>query len=149
MYLSGGKLVGCFCAITGVLAIALPVPVIVSNFAYYYSRESGRQLNENGNEDEDENVDNRDSETQMQDIKNKSVSLNYLGNKTQKVGSKVRERKRKRKGGSIKFPDAVYNAMDTRPARANENGLPNLMNNNSCLPNNETNPNVLLLETIV
>lgn len=34
-----GKLIGSFCAITGVLTIALPVPVIVSNFSYYYQRE--------------------------------------------------------------------------------------------------------------
>ena len=33
------------CAITGVLAIALPVPVIVSNFAFYYSREHGKAAN--------------------------------------------------------------------------------------------------------
>lgn len=31
-----GKLVGAMCALSGVLAIALPVPVIVSNFEYYY-----------------------------------------------------------------------------------------------------------------
>lgn len=34
-----GKTVGCFCAVAGVLAIALPVPVIVSNFNYFYAKE--------------------------------------------------------------------------------------------------------------
>ncbi|XP_040012913.1 potassium voltage-gated channel subfamily A member 7-like [Xiphias gladius] len=35
----GGKLVGSMCAIAGVLTISLPVPVIVSNFGYFYHRE--------------------------------------------------------------------------------------------------------------
>ena len=38
-----GKLVGSLCAITGVLTIALPVPVIVSNFNYFYHRETDNE----------------------------------------------------------------------------------------------------------
>ena len=37
-----GMLVGSMCAVTGVLTIALPVPVIVSNFALFYSHIKAR-----------------------------------------------------------------------------------------------------------
>ena len=38
-----GKVVGSMCAIAGVLTIALPVPVIVSNFNYFYHRETNNE----------------------------------------------------------------------------------------------------------
>ncbi|CAB4022104.1 potassium voltage-gated channel Shaw-like, partial [Paramuricea clavata] len=38
-----GKLVGTACAICGVLTIALPIPVIVSNFSLYYSHAKAKQ----------------------------------------------------------------------------------------------------------
>jgi len=37
-----GMLVGSFCAVMGVLTIALPVPVIVSNFTLFYSHTKAR-----------------------------------------------------------------------------------------------------------
>jgi len=37
-----GMFVGSFCALTGVLTIALPVPVIVSNFTMFYSHTQAR-----------------------------------------------------------------------------------------------------------
>lgn len=39
-----GKLVGSLCAIAGVLTLALPVPVIVSNFNTFYHREDVKEL---------------------------------------------------------------------------------------------------------
>ncbi|KAK3745865.1 hypothetical protein QZH41_013223 [Actinostola sp. cb2023] len=39
-----GKIVGSLCAVSGVLMIALPVPVIVSNFSLYYSHAKARMF---------------------------------------------------------------------------------------------------------
>ena len=44
---TGAKIVGSLCAITGVLTIALPVPVIVSNFNYFYHREADSEDSSN------------------------------------------------------------------------------------------------------
>lgn len=37
-----GRIIGSVCALMGVLTIALPVPVIVSNFAMFYSHTQAR-----------------------------------------------------------------------------------------------------------
>lgn len=37
-----GKIIGSMCAVCGVLTLALPVPVIVSNFQFFYERDAGR-----------------------------------------------------------------------------------------------------------
>ena len=46
-----GKLVGSGCALCGVLAIALPVPVIVSNFDAIYKKYRSRKLKQHGLQD--------------------------------------------------------------------------------------------------
>ena len=38
-----GKMIGGCCVVTGVLTLALPVPVIVSNFEFFYKREQPRK----------------------------------------------------------------------------------------------------------
>jgi len=48
-----GKLVGSCCALCGVLAIALPVPVIVSNFDSIYKKYRSRKLKQQGQIDGD------------------------------------------------------------------------------------------------
>lgn len=46
-----GKLIGGACALTGVLTLALPVPVIVSNFEYFYKKD--QLVKGKGNEEEE------------------------------------------------------------------------------------------------
>ena len=141
---------GCFCAITGVLAIALPVPVIVSNFAYYYARENGRQASTNGeDEDEYEEHEDRDEQEQNREMREKGSTFTCLGKKSQINEGKVKQRKRKRKTVSVKFPGAIYNALDSIPKRDHQNSLSNAINNNRHSQHNDNNRNSSLLETIV
>lgn len=54
-----GKLVGSGCALCGVLAIALPVPVIVSNFDAIYKKYRNRKLKQQGLQDADDDSKSR------------------------------------------------------------------------------------------
>jgi hypothetical protein len=39
---SWGRLIGCICALVGVLTLAIPVPIITGNFNRFYSHRTGR-----------------------------------------------------------------------------------------------------------
>lgn len=64
-----GKLVGSGCALCGVLAIALPVPVIVSNFDAIYKKYRSRKLKQQGLQD-------------AEDDKSRKLSLMFGSRKT-------------------------------------------------------------------
>ena len=38
-----GKLIGTFCAISGVLVMSLPIPIITSNFEKFYKEQNKKQ----------------------------------------------------------------------------------------------------------
>ena len=41
--LSIGKLIGTFCAISGVLVMSLPIPIITSNFEKFYKEQNKKE----------------------------------------------------------------------------------------------------------
>ena len=96
-----GKVIGSLCAICGVLTIALPVPVIVSNFDYFYQRERARKFNqfvtqdfesdESSSKDNHTSMLNGGSEYRRQELIERQKKLKRLQNHGGLVGKRIRE----------------------------------------------------------
>eukprot|EP00794_Sanderia_malayensis_P018278 gene18278-20101_t len=72
-----GKIVGSLCAISGVLTIALPVPVIVSNFNYFYHRENEIRAAEANKKDKTKQQADK-KEREEQEAKDKEIEEKLL-----------------------------------------------------------------------
>ena len=75
------KVIGTVCAISGVLTIALPVPVIVSTFEYYYNKEMMRQKGEEEVEKEDEVVEEEEAEKEVKEEEAKEEEVERVSNR--------------------------------------------------------------------
>lgn len=67
-----GKITGALCVISGVLSIALPVPVVVSNFEQFYQKELNRRRQEKDKKDEEQK---REKEEKLQEKSGSSEGL--------------------------------------------------------------------------
>lgn len=75
-------------------------------------------------DDEEEGEIEEEKETEKNQIKEKS-KVNCFAKKSQKNKGDAKQRNRKRKYGTSKFPDAKYNAIDSNVNVDHQNGLAN------------------------
>ena len=72
-----GKLIGAMAVVCGVLTIALPVPVVVSNFEYFYTKERNRRKTEEAKKQHEKNQ----TEKKKLDLKSR-LSLRNLSKRS-------------------------------------------------------------------
>lgn len=91
-----GKLIGAFCAIAGVLTIALPVPIIVSHFQFFYqgnqvlkkvNKETLKASYRMSNEEDDEDYNRNDSFNDDNKMNKINASNGSKGHSTENSGN--------------------------------------------------------------
>ena len=81
-------------------------------------------MDEEEEEEEEEGEIEEEKEEEKKQIKEKS-KVNCFGKKSQKNKGGAKQRNRKRKYGTSKFPDTKYNAIDSHVSVDHQNGLAN------------------------
>jgi hypothetical protein len=128
-----GKIVGSLCAISGVLTIALPVPVIVSNFNYFYHRENELRAAEASKkekekrEEEQQRLMEENQDDDMDDLESKGKPYTDVQDQAARVNGLHTHNN---KVTTDKEPDAIDNP--TMPLM--RNSKENLVANNNSYP---------------
>nr|AAB02603.1 potassium channel homolog [Polyorchis penicillatus] len=105
-----GQIVGSMAVVCGVLTIALPVPVVVSNFEYFYTKERNRRKTEEARK---EQAKSKQEMVSRENVNTKIVLLkNYA--KSIKHSSTKRFSRNRREGKTQYSPNVSLNLKDRR-----------------------------------
>lgn len=101
-------------------------------------------------EEEEGEVEEEKEASEQNETRKKSI-LNCVGKKSQKNKGEGKQRKRKRKYGTAKYPDTMYNTIDSNVNMDHQNGLANSnsIGGKNDYQKNEKKTSLSQVETIV